>query len=115
MSEIPENFERRKSERIPQFFPVFASKDRSERLLQEQITGVTRDISSTGLSFLSDGEYTIGDTLYLQIDLPSSQHRFRAEVARIEILGDSKIIGAVFLNVSPAHQKALMDELALKQ
>ena len=111
MDEVRRNTERRKSERISQSFPVHASKDHQESLSQEQITGFTRDISGSGLSFISDGEYSVGDMLSLQIELFSSQHHFRVRVIHVESLGDSQNIGAVFLDMSPAHQKALVDEL----
>ena len=115
MDEDPKIVERRKSERIFQSYPVYVSKDLSERLSQEQITGFTRNISSTGLSFLTDKEYQIGDTLSLQIDLPSSQHHLRVKVMHVEILGDSRNTGVAFLDMSLAHQKALMDELFQKK
>lgn len=107
--------ERRKSERISQSFPVLASKDLSENISHEDIAGLTRDVNSTGLSFLTQQDYSIGDVLSLRMDLPSSQHHFRARVTHAQRLGDSTIIGVAFLDMSSEHQKALMDELCLRR
>ena len=107
--------ERRRSERITQAYPVQATKEQSETLAQEQIIGLTRDISGSGLSFLSDREYTVGDTLSLQIDLATSQHQLRVRVVHVETFGESKNVGVVFLDMSPAHQKALLEELFQKK
>ena len=115
MDETHKDPEQRKSERIQQSFPVYTSKDRSETLSQERITGLTRDISGAGLSFISDKNYSVGDTLNLQIDLFSSQHHLRVQVVHIESLGESQNIGVLFLDMSPAHQKALMDQLLQKK
>ncbi len=115
MQENPSSSERRRSERISQSFPVHAAKEQSESLTQEQITGLTRDISGSGLSFLSDKDYAAGDILSLQIDLPASQHQLRVKVVHVETLGDSKNVGVAFIDISPAHQKALMEELFEKK
>ena len=106
--------ERRRSERITQAYLLQATKE-SETLAQEQITGLTRDISGSGLSFLSDREYTVGDTLNLQINLATSQHQIRVRVVHVETFGESKNVGVAFLDMSPAHQKALLEELFQKR
>lgn len=107
--------ERRKSERVPQSFPVYTSKDLSEYLSQESVAGLTRDINSTGLSFLTQEEYRIGDVINLKIDLPSSHHHFRARVTHVERLGESTVVGVAFLDMSSEHQKALIDALCLRR
>ena len=111
MENYDRRIERRKSERVSQEFLVHATRKLSENLKQEDITGFTRDINNTGLSFLTDADYSIGDMLDLDIELASSQHHLRVRVTHIEPMGDSNIIGVAFLEVSPGHQKALMDEL----
>ncbi len=113
MDEIRKRDERRHTERIAQSLPLQASKE--ETLSQEQITGLTRDISGSGLSFLSDRQYAVGDTLNLQIDLPTSQHQLRVRVVHVEVFGESSNVGVTFLDMSPAHQKALMEELFQKE
>ena len=115
MDETPQKSERRQTERIPQSFPIHASRCCSEVVSEESIAGVVCNISGNGLSFLSDAHYTIGDILNLRIDLPCSNHFFKARVAHMEILGDSKIIGVSFVDMSLEHQQALIEALFLKK
>ena len=111
MEELPKSNEKRASERIPLSFLIHGSRHGSENLSEESITGVVRDISGAGLSFLSDAEYTVGDTLDLELDLPGSQHQFMAQVVRTEPFGDSKIVGVSFAHLSSEHRKALVEAL----
>ena len=115
MDGTPTNSERRGSERTPQSFPLHASKVYSEILSEERITGVVCNISGRGLSFLSDADYVVGDLLHLQIDLLSSVHHLKAKVMRIDLLGDSKILGVSFVDMSPDHEQALIEALLLKK
>ncbi len=103
--------DRRRSERVSQTQLISNIRRSSESISQEKITGILRDISGSGLSFLSDGDYEVGDTLDLQIDLPGAQHHLLVQIVRIEVFGDSKIIGAYFINMASEHQKALLDAL----
>ena len=107
--------ERRRSERIPYQCLLSGDRQGSESISQEKITGILRDISGTGLSFLSDADYRVGDTLDLKIDLPSQRHQILVQIVRIETFGDSKIIGAYFINMSSEHQKALVDSLLTRR
>ena len=103
--------DRRQFERVPKPYRIHGLRHGSEALCQEDITGVLKDISGNGLSFLSDGDYAIGDKLDLHIDLPGSKHQLTMRVVRVQVFGDSKIIGAQFFNMSQEHQKALMNAL----
>ena len=115
MEELPKSNEKRKSERVPLSFLIHGLRHGSESVSEESITGIVRDISGTGLSFLSDADYAIGDTLDLQIELPGSEHHFMAEVARTQVFGDSKIIGVSFMHLSSGHKKALIEALLAKK
>ena len=111
MEAIPKETDRRRAERLARTCVIQSSKHNSESISLEKITGVLRDISGNGLSFLCDTEYLVGDMLDLQIDLPGSRHHLFVQVARVEILGDSKIVGVYFINMSSDHEKALMESL----
>ena len=102
-------------ERVPESFPVRASKFHPEAVSEESITGVVHDISGNGLSFFCEADYAVGDFLNLQIDLPGSSHQVKAKVVRKEILGNSKIIAAVFVEMSLEHQKTLVEALLLRK
>ena len=111
MDDHSKRTDRRKFDRTPKPYPIRGLRHGSEALCQEDITGFLKDISGNGLSFLSDGDYAVGDKLDLKIDLPGSQHQLTMRVVRIQIFGDTKIIGAQFFNVSEQHQKSLISAL----
>lgn len=103
--------DRRRAERLASTGIIQSSKHSSESISLEKITGILRDISGNGLSFLCDTEYFVGDMLDLEIDLPRSRHHLLVQVARVEILGDSRIVGVYFINMSSDHEKALIESL----
>lgn len=111
MEAIPQETERRRAERLSHTGTIQSSKHNSESISLEKITGVLRDISGNGLSFLCDTEYVVGDMLELEIHLPGSRHHLMVQVARVEILGDSSIVGVYFINMSSDHEKALIEAL----
>ena len=115
MDESSQKHDRRLAERIPQHCVIHSARRGSETIPQEKITGVLRDISGNGLSFLSDSDYAVGDVLELQIDLPGSQHQLLVKVVHAEVLGDSKSFGVYFINISSEHEKALMELLSTRQ
>ncbi len=105
------NSDRRRSERLPQHYVVHSQKRTVEKLSQERITDVLKDISGGGLSFISDAEYQSGDLLELEIELPGETHQVLARVARVQVFGDSKIVGVAFVEMSLEHKNVLLESL----
>lgn len=111
MDATPRETERRRAERLAYTGTIQSSTHSSESISLEKITGVLRDISGNGLSFLCDTEYLVGDMLDLEINLPGSRHHLLVQVVRVELLGDSRIIGVYFIDMSSDHERALIESL----